>query len=163
MKTQVHIQRLQAQQAHLMPSLQTMFRKAFCDEQGWSRQRPDAAYLEKLLNKPDVFVIAAVTQMQGIGFVVGGLVAYALQKIEQPRSEIYIYDLAVDEAHRRQGIATALIEALQPLARDCGAWVIYVQADYGDEPAIALYNKLGVMEEVMHFDIPVRPATKLGI
>jgi aminoglycoside 3-N-acetyltransferase I len=163
MKTVFQIQRLQAQQAHLIPGLQTMFGKAFDDEQGWSRQRPNADYLEKFLNKPDVFVLAAVTQMHGMSVVVGGLVAYALQKIEQPRSEIYIYDLAVDEAYRRKGIATALIEALQPLARDCGAWVIYVQADYGDEPAIALYNKLGVMEEVMHFDIPVRPATTLGI
>ena len=35
------------------------------------------------------------------------------------------------------------------------AWVIYVQADYGDDPAIALYEKLGVREEVLHFDIPV--------
>jgi aminoglycoside 3-N-acetyltransferase I len=163
MKTPFQIQRLQAQQAYLMPGLQAMFGKAFGEEQGWSKQRPDAAYLEKLLNRPDVFVIAAVTQIQGISVVVGGLVAYALQKIEQPRSEIYIYDLAVDEAHRRQGIATALIEALQPMARDCGAWVMYVQADYGDEPAIALYNKLGVMEEVMHFDIPVQPATTLCI
>jgi aminoglycoside 3-N-acetyltransferase I len=76
--------------------------------------------------------------MQGISVVVGDLVAYALQKIEQPLSEIYIYDLAIDEAYRRKGIATALIEALQPLARDCGALVIYVQADYGDEPAISL-------------------------
>jgi hypothetical protein len=26
-------------------------------------------------------------------------------------------------------------------------------ADYGDDPAIALYTKLGVREEVLHFDI----------
>jgi aminoglycoside 3-N-acetyltransferase I len=30
-----------------------------------------------------------------------------------------------------------------------------VQADYGDDPAIALYEKLGRREDVMHFDIPV--------
>lgn len=33
--------------------------------------------------------------------------------------------------------------------------MIYVQADYVDPPAIALYEKLGVREEVLHFDIPV--------
>lgn len=93
--------------------------------------------------------------------MVGAMLAYVLHKIEQPRSEIYIYDLAVSAAHRRQGIATALIEALQPLAQECGAWAIYVQADYGDEPAIALYNKLGIKEEVMHFDIAVRPAPRV--
>jgi len=76
-----------------------------------------------------------------------------LDKLEQRRSEIYIYDLAVAEAHRRQGIATALIEELKDIASRIGAWVIYVQADYGDEPAIALYEKLGTREDVMHFDI----------
>jgi aminoglycoside 3-N-acetyltransferase I len=35
--------------------------------------------------------------------------------------------------------------------------VIYVQADYGDDPAIALYTKLGAREDVMHFDIAVGP------
>ena len=53
-------------------------------------------------------------------------------------------------------MATKLIEALQPLARGCGAWVFYVHADGSDEPAIALYSKLGARENVMHFDIAVR-------
>ena len=34
--------------------------------------------------------------------------------------------------------------------------MVYVQADYGDEPAIALYEKLGIREDVLHFDIAVR-------
>jgi aminoglycoside 3-N-acetyltransferase I len=42
---------------------------------------------------------------------------------------------------------------LPPDGRD--AWIIYVQADYGDNPAITLYEKLGVREEVLHFDIRV--------
>ena len=87
------------------------------------------------------------------GAVVGGLVAYELEKFEQPRSEIYIYDLAVDESWRRQGVATALIDELRRIARERGAWVIFVQGDYGDDPALALYDKLGTREEVLHFDI----------
>lgn len=85
--------------------------------------------------------------------VVGGLVAYQLDKLEQARSEIYIYDLAVAEPWRRQGVATALIEDLRRIARERGTWVIYVQGDYGDEPALALYDKLGAREAVLHFDI----------
>ena len=87
--------------------------------------------------------------------VVGGLAAYELMKFEQARSEIYIYDLAVAEPHRQRGLATALIGRLQQIAAARGAWVIFVQADHGDDPAIALYTKLGVREEVLHFDIPV--------
>jgi aminoglycoside 3-N-acetyltransferase I len=42
---------------------------------------------------------------------------------------------------------------LREIAARRGAWVIFVQADHGDDPAIALYEKLGTREEVLHFDI----------
>ena len=134
-----------------MHGLLDMFGEAFDDAEGYGRARPDADHLCRLLGMPHVIALAA---RKG-GAVVGGLVAYELPKYEQRRSEIYIYDLAVDERHRREGIATALIGELQAIAAARGAWVIFVQADYGDDPAIALYTKLGVREDVMHFDIPV--------
>jgi aminoglycoside 3-N-acetyltransferase I len=87
--------------------------------------------------------------------VVGGLAAYELKKFEQARSEVYIYDLAVDEAHRRKGIATALIEHTKPIAKACGAWVIVIQADADDDPPIQVYSRLGKREDVVLFDIPV--------
>ena len=89
--------------------------------------------------------------------VAGGLVAYELDKFERARREMYIYDLAVRAAHRRQGIATALIGHLRAVAAERGAWVVYVQADHGDGPAIALYEGLGTREDVLHFDIGVEP------
>lgn len=91
--------------------------------------------------------------------VVGGLVAYLLEKFEQMRSEIYIYDLAVAEQHRRKGIATRLINTLKTIAKERGASVIYVQAGKGDAGAIALYSSLGTKEDVIHFDIPVMKAS----
>ena len=51
--------------------------------------------------------------------------------------------------------AKPLAFAERRLAAARGAYVIFVQADIGDEPAIALYSKLGVREDVLHFDIPV--------
>jgi aminoglycoside 3-N-acetyltransferase I len=87
--------------------------------------------------------------------VVDGLAAYELHKFEQERSEIYIYDLAVAAAHRRECIATALIQELKMIAAERGAYVIFVQADIGDAPAIEAYTKLGAREDVLHFDIPV--------
>jgi ribosomal protein S18 acetylase RimI-like enzyme len=59
----------------------------------------------------------------------------------------------VDESRRRQGIATAMIEELKKLAQARGAYVIFVQADHGDDAAISLYTKLGAREDVLHFDI----------
>ena len=87
------------------------------------------------------------------GRVVGGLAAYVLKKFEQERSEIYIYDLAVLEKFRRLGIATGSISKLREIARDVGSYVIFVQADPGDDPAIKLYESLGTREDVYHFDI----------
>jgi len=94
--------------------------------------------------------------------VLGGLVAYEFDKFERARRELYIYDLAVSAEHRRRGIATALIEHLREIAARRGAWVIFVQADYGDDPAIALYEKLGIREEVLHFDIAVESIASIG-
>ena len=129
-----------------------MFGETFEDVPTYTRAQPDDAYLSDLLCDASFIAVAALAGEM----VVGGLAAYVLRKFEQARSEIYIYDLAVDATHRRQGIATALIEELKRVARERGAYVIFVQADHGDEPAIALYTKLGVREDVLHFDIDPR-------
>lgn len=128
-----------------------MFGAAFGEADTYTRAQPDDAYLRELLGGKTFLAVAAVRD----DAVVGGLAAYELRKFEQARSEIYIYDLAVAAEHRRQGIATALIAKLKEIARARGAYVIFMQADYGDPPAIALYSKLGAREDVLHFDIAV--------
>jgi len=128
-----------------------MFGEAFHQRETYRDAQPSADYLERLLGSDTFIALAAVEGDQ----VVGGVAAYVLPKFEQERSEIYIYDLAVPETHRRQGIATAMIAELQRIGALRGAYVIYVQADYGDDAAIALYTKLGAREDVMHFDIAV--------
>ena len=147
----VAVRRLTSVDLPLIRGLNALFGVAFEDAETYGAEPPDDAYLARLLAKDHVTVLVALAE----GEVVGGLVAYELEKLERARSEIYIYDLAVAEAHRRRGVATALIRRLQAIAADRGAWVIFVQADYGDDPAIALYEKLGAREEVLHFDIAV--------
>jgi len=129
----------------------SLFGNAFGDPTTYTGAQPSSDYLERLLER-DMFI--ALTAIRS-GEVVGALAAYVLPKFEQERSEIYIYDLAVANAHRRQGIATAMLAELQLVAARRRANVIFVQADYGDDAAIALYTKLGVREDVMHFDITV--------
>jgi aminoglycoside 3-N-acetyltransferase I len=146
-----HVQRLGPRDHALMSSLMTLFGEAFEDRETYTGARPGRPYVERLLGS-DHFVALVTTEG---GDVVGGLAAYELMKFERERSEFYIYDLAVAERHRRKGIATALIAALQAIAADRRASVIFVQADHGDDPAIALYTKLGAREDVLHFDIPV--------
>lgn len=134
-----------------MTAMLEMFGAAFGDRAAYCESPPTATYLRRLLSSEMFIAIAA----QKGGTTVGGLAAYVLHKFEQERSEVYIYDLAVAVDHRRQGIATALIRQLGRVAKSRGAYVMYVQADLGDDPAIALYTKLGRREDVLHFDIDV--------
>ncbi len=145
------IRRLGPTDIPVMRAMLAMFGEAFHEVETYTAAQPSDDYLRSLLESDTFFALAA---LKG-DTVVGGLAAYELRKFEQARTEIYIYDLAVAESHRREGIATALIRELQGIARARGAWVIYVQADYADAPAVALYEKLGAREEVLHFDIPV--------
>ena len=138
----------------LMEAVSGMFGEAFNEKETYVGARPREAYLRRLLGGDSFIAVAA---LQG-NEVVGGLAAYELRKFEQERSEIYIYDLAVAAPYRRRGIATALIEQLKVIAGTRGAYVIYVQADLQDSPAIELYAKLGTREDVLHFDIAVTEA-----
>ncbi len=153
MAAEIGIRRLCSEDADSLRALNAVYAEAFEDRQTYAAAAPGIDWIREVLAKPHVIALAA----EAGGAVVGGLVAYELDKLEQARREVYIYDLAVAEAYRRQGVATALIERLREIAAERGAWVIYVQADYGDDPAIALYTKLGVREDVMHFDIAVTP------
>ena len=132
-----------------LKQLLAVFGEAFEDIAAYQGAVPRDTYLEAFLADERCITVVAMDD----DAVKGGLVAYELPKFEQERKEIYIYDLAVKAAHRRRGIATGLIVTLKAIARARGAYVIYVQADRGDDAAIALYEKLGVREDVLHFDI----------
>ncbi len=145
------IRRLISKDIDVFRSLLDVFGDAFEEPRTYMEAQPSDGYLAGLLSNEQFMVVAALQS----DTVIGGLVAYELKKFEQERSEIYIYDLAVASTHRRRGIATQLIKHLQSIGSECGAYVIFVQADLGDDPAIKLYSKLGVREDVLHFDIAV--------
>jgi aminoglycoside 3-N-acetyltransferase I len=128
-----------------------VFGEAFNETGTYQDSVPNDAYLRSLLSKQHFIAIAAIKNDEAVG----GLAAYELEKFEQDRREIYIYDLAVSQRHRREGIATDLINELKRIARERKAYVIFVQADLDDKPAIRLYESLGTRESVLHFDIPV--------
>lgn len=132
-----------------MRSMLALFGEAFGEPGTYTANQPTDEYLGGLLASKTFIAVAALDGTEAVG----GIAAYVLPKFEQARSEIYIYDLAVAERCRRRGVATAMIEHLKAEAAARGAWVIYVQADHGDEAAIRLYTKLGVREDVLHFDI----------
>lgn len=145
------VQRLDPDDRETFLAWLALFGREFGEPETFTAAPPGPDYAARLLSSPDFIALAAFDGEA----VIGGLAAYVLRKFERERAEVYIYDLAVDARHRRQGVATALIERVQAEAAKAGAWVIFVQADHGDDPAIALYTRLGAREDVLHFDIPV--------
>jgi aminoglycoside 3-N-acetyltransferase I len=145
--------RLDAADLAAMKALLRLFGEVFGDVDTYQGAVPSDAYLLGLLRDETFFAVAAHDEH---GATIGALAAYELKKFEQERSEIYIYDLAVDANHRRKGVATALIRTLGEAARKRGAYVMFVQADVGeeDEAANALYRKLASeMIVANHYDI----------
>lgn len=145
------IRQLSAADIDLFRDLLALFGRVFEDNETYVGAQPTTEYLEGLLGGDQFIAVAAIQD----DAVIGGLAAYVMKKFEQERSEIHIYDLAVDDAHRRKGIATGLIEELKSIAAARGAYLIFVQADEGDEPPIALYSKFGIREDIHHFDIAI--------
>lgn len=145
--------RLTTTDTERLRALRHVFAVAFDGAEAY-QDEPSNEYLVRFLANP--MNIALVAEAKD-STVVGGLIAYVLQKVEKEHCEIYLYDLAVAEDYRRQGIATSLIEHLKAIGKDLGAWVIFVQADNVDTEAVALYTKLcsSVESDITHFDIRV--------
>jgi ribosomal protein S18 acetylase RimI-like enzyme len=61
-------------------------------------------------------------------------------------TEMFLYELAVDESARRQGIGRALVEALAELARERGCYGMFVLTDDDNVAARATYRRAGGRE-----------------
>ena len=133
-------------------AMNAAFSTVFDEPENYQASPPTDGYAQSWLANPHNIGIVAQSGDETLGALAG----YILPKFEQERSELYIYDLAVLETHRRRGVATALIEETRRIARDTGATTVFVQADTtpDDEPAQALYRKLSHSEiTALHFDI----------
>ena len=135
--------RLTDADASLLRDLLRVFGEAFDQVGIYQRSVPSDDYLTRLLINRHFIVVVAMNGRE----VVGGLAAYELDKFEQDRREIYIYDLAVMKGHRRRGVTKGLIGELKKIASERNVYVIFVQADTEDGPA------------TYHFDIEVPPHT----
>ncbi len=133
----------------IMRNLLVLFGREFEQNDIYTKSQPDDEYLSELLGSETFIAVVAIMGDK----VVGGLAAYVLKKFEQKRSEVYIYDLAVSYQHRRQGIATGLINQVRKIAAVRRAYVVFVQADHDNPPAIELYSRFGTRENAVHFNI----------
>lgn len=142
-----HLQiiRLGINDAALAEKLILLFQEVFQTE---SADTPREPYLTKLLANPDFIACVALWENE----VVGGVTAYELPMIHAERSELFIYDLAVQPAFQRKGVATRLLETLKEYGRKKGIAELFVAANEEDAQAINFYLRSGgKSEKVLHF------------
>jgi aminoglycoside 3-N-acetyltransferase I len=97
------------------------------------------AYVDTLLARTDLWVLAALEN----GTPIGGITGHALPMTRDESSEMFIYDLAVHPNHQRKGVGRALVEMLRVQAAAVGITVAFVPADNEDTHALDFYRAIG--------------------
>ena len=99
----------------------------------------DADAAARFLAEPGHHLLVAYDSVERpIGFVSG------VEMIHPDKgTEMFLYELAVDEPARRQGFGRALVEALATLARERGCYGLWVLTDDDNVAALATYRAAG--------------------
>ena len=96
-----------------------------------------AALAAELENPPAVFVVAVTDA--------GTVVGYAGMQVAA--DEGYFTNVAVSPAHRRQGVADKLLDALAAYGREHALARLTLEVRVSNAPALALYEKHGFVRD----------------
>jgi ribosomal protein S18 acetylase RimI-like enzyme len=91
------------------------------------------------LADPRHHLLIATVDGEPAGFVS----AIELLHPDKERPEMFIYELGVDEAFRRQGAASALLQRLLEICRERGCREMFVLTDEENDAAMRTYRKAG--------------------
>jgi aminoglycoside 3-N-acetyltransferase I len=112
-------------------------------EDNVTKPPPSSETLMRLLSRPDFHAVAALREDE----VIGGLTAYELEMYTEAATELFVYEVGVAAAHRRQGVGRALIEFARSLCRSRGLSALYVPAMADDARAVTFYQATGLKRE----------------
>jgi ribosomal protein S18 acetylase RimI-like enzyme len=93
---------------------------------------------EAFLRQEGHHLLVAYDQAQPVGFVSGVEMTHP-----DKGTEMFLYELAVDERFRRRGIGRQLVEALMALAQRRGCYGMWVLADPDNVAAVQTYRSAG--------------------
>jgi ribosomal protein S18 acetylase RimI-like enzyme len=99
-------------------------------------------WVRRFLAQPDHHLCIAYANSEPAGFV-------SSVELTHPDkgTEMFLYELFVDDRFRRRGIGKALVTALADLARDRGCYGMWVLTDSDNSPAVMTYNSLGASDQ----------------
>ncbi|MGX1882595.1 GNAT family N-acetyltransferase [Streptomyces sp. NPDC055287] len=95
--------------------------------------RPEWA--ERFLASPGHLMLIAYVDGEPAGMVSGIEMSHP-----DKGTEICLYELSVDEAHRRRGIGRALTQALAEVAKERGCYDMWVGVERDNDAALATYR-----------------------
>ena len=109
-----------------------------------SEPRPDAT--RHFLGSPDHHLLVAYDAAGApVGFVSGVETTHP-----DKGTEMFLYELGVDEPARRRGVGTALVRALAVLAQERGCYGMWVSAETENEAARRTYARAGGRDAAPH-------------
>jgi ribosomal protein S18 acetylase RimI-like enzyme len=74
---------------------------------------------------------------------VGFLLAYRLDRLDQPSAKMFIYELEVSEPYRRRGIARSMVALIRECARRERMMSTFVFTRRSSEAAVSFYKDTG--------------------
>ncbi|MDO6462502.1 GNAT family N-acetyltransferase [Granulosicoccaceae sp. 1_MG-2023] len=138
-------------------TLATGLFRLIASEYGETFKAPGDEHLSRLLRNRHFFALSATAD----GKIIGGLTAQALPMVNQPAYELFVYNLVVDKAWRRKGIAVQLLKRLQRIAGDNDIHSIFIAADPDDPVAPGLFARLDAeFSNARLYLLPAEPGTK---
>lgn len=99
---------------------------------------PDRGWTSKFLADPGHHLLLAYVDEAVAGFVSGVETTHP-----DKGTEMFLYELAVNEPFRRQGIGTALVAALTDIAIESGCYGMWVGTEHDNVAALATYRSAG--------------------
>jgi len=103
----------------------------------------DADYGAVFLQNQDNALFVATWEGELAGF----LTAHRLQRFDQRKAEVLLYEIGVAEQFRHRGIGKALVDEVKIWAKTVGADEVWVQTNRSNQAAVALYRSCGGVED----------------
>ncbi len=94
------------------------------------------------LAQPNHHLCIAYSDGEPVGFVSGAELTHP-----DKGTEMFLYELSVDDRFRRRGMGKSLVAALADMARSRGCYGMWVLTDSDNSPAIRTYRSAGASEQ----------------
>ena len=104
--------------------------------------RPKSSATERFLTEPGHHLLVAYQDGLPVGFITG------VETVHPDKgAEMFLYEMGVDEAHRRRGIGAELVRNLAQLAQERGCYGMWVGTEPTNVAALATYQRAGGSRE----------------